>query len=294
MDNPEDLVSVVIPVYNSEKFLKESIESALNQTYPNIEIIAVNDGSTDGSPDILEKYKDRITIINQKNLGLAKAVNAAIDAMSGRWLKWFSPDDILYPNAVETLVEEARKLPENTILYSDWGMIDENGKKLRDFHESNYNDLDNFEFNVRLLDGQQINVNTCIVPASILEGCRPRQLEDTTAVDYDFFLRAGILHGANFKIVEKSLVKYRIHSGQTSHKKIARSLRYLKQVREEVMSGLDVSTQKRYGDLLQKYSEQKGLVRKTMETGLSVLSRLPDSVSDKALVFYLNKIRSRR
>jgi len=61
------LVSVVIPVYNSEKFLAECIESVLNQTYKNIEIIAINDGSTDDSLKILETYSDKITIISQKN-----------------------------------------------------------------------------------------------------------------------------------------------------------------------------------------------------------------------------------
>ncbi len=61
------LVSVVIPVYNSEKFLNQCIESVLNQTYKNIEIIAINDGSTDDSLKILETYSDKITIISQKN-----------------------------------------------------------------------------------------------------------------------------------------------------------------------------------------------------------------------------------
>ena len=134
-------VSVIIPIYNSEKFLKESIESVIHQTYPDIEIIAVNDGSTDNSLDILKQYEDKITIIDQKNIGLAGAVNVGIKKMSGHWLKWLSPDDVLLQNAIEILVSNAQKLPENTILYSNWELIDENGKKLRDFHESNFNNL---------------------------------------------------------------------------------------------------------------------------------------------------------
>lgn len=78
MKDSNDLVSVVIPVYNSEKFLKESIESILNQTYENIQIIAVEDGSTDNSGKILEQYHDRICIISQSNQGLASAINSGI------------------------------------------------------------------------------------------------------------------------------------------------------------------------------------------------------------------------
>ena len=82
-----DLVSVVIPVYNSEKFLEECLDSILAQTYQNIEVIVVDDGSTDASPDILERYSDKINIISQKNQGLASALNLGISEMKGNWLK---------------------------------------------------------------------------------------------------------------------------------------------------------------------------------------------------------------
>jgi len=72
----DELVSVVIPVYNSEKFLSESIESVLNQTYKNLEIIAVDDGSTDSSPEILKKYSKKITVLTQPNHGLSSAKTA--------------------------------------------------------------------------------------------------------------------------------------------------------------------------------------------------------------------------
>lgn len=67
-------------------------------------------------------------------------------------------------------------------------MIDENGSFLRNFSESNYNDLSTFDFNVRLLDGQQINVNTTLIPYSLLEKCPiNKNLQDPAAIDYDFF-----------------------------------------------------------------------------------------------------------
>ena len=74
----ENKVSVVIPVYNSAKFLSESIESVLSQTYQNIEIIAIDDGSTDQSVEILEQYSDKIKFLTQPNQGLSFALNNAL------------------------------------------------------------------------------------------------------------------------------------------------------------------------------------------------------------------------
>src|SRR2546428_1497219 len=96
-------VSIIIPVYNAEKYLDKCINSAINQTYPDIEIIAVNDGSTDRSLDILKKYSDKIKIISKENGGLASARNAGFKGARGEWIKPLDADDILYPNAVEEL-----------------------------------------------------------------------------------------------------------------------------------------------------------------------------------------------
>ena len=89
--------------------------------------------------------------------------------MKGIWFKWFSPDDVMYSNTIETLIDEVKNHPENTIIYSNWNIIDEAGNTLREFHESNYNELSEFDFNVRLLDGQQINVNTTLIPATLFK-----------------------------------------------------------------------------------------------------------------------------
>ena len=128
-----ELVSVIIPVYNAAPFLKDSIESVINQTYSNIEIICINDGSTDNSLEILKSFSDKITIISQENQGLASALNVGIKKMKGKWFKWFSPDDVMYPHTIETLINSAKNVPPNTILYSNWEIIDEKGNNLRDF-----------------------------------------------------------------------------------------------------------------------------------------------------------------
>ena len=147
-----NLVSVVIPVYNSEKYVEECIDSILNQTYDNIEIIVVDDGSEDSSLEILENFSDKIKIFSQENQGLASSLNLGISKINGNWLKWFSPDDVMYPKTIETLVNAAKQYSEDTILYSNWNIIDDTGNTLREFHESNYNKLSPFEYTVRLLD----------------------------------------------------------------------------------------------------------------------------------------------
>ena len=289
-----DLVSVVIPVYNSEKFLVQCLDSVLNQTYKHIEIITVNDGSSDDSLKILNLYSEKIKIISQENQGLNHALSAGVDAMHGKWLKWFSPDDVMYPNAIETLVSMGNNL-KNTILYSNWNIIDESGKLVRNFSESNYNHLDNSEFVVRLLDGQQINVNTTLIPKEIVTDLKFRNLDDYVLIDYDFFLRAALLAKTKFYLIEKPLIKYRIHQNQFSHKNILHSLKNLDKIKIEILSNLDDQTRNFYFNKLETYKKEKPISKKFLDLGLkSMSSLLPAKITDKILIYYLNKIRSNR
>ena len=289
-----DLVSVVIPVYNSEKFLEECLDSILTQTYQNIEIIAVDDGSTDSSPDILERYSDKINIISQKNQGLASALNLGISKMKGSWFKWFSPDDVMYSNTIETLIDEAKNHPDNTIIYSNWNIIDDTGNILREFHESNYNELSEFDFNLRLLDGQQINVNTTLIPAIFLKKYGIRELDEPVAIDYDFFLRSALLHDVRFHLISQPLVKYRIHSDQLSHKNISKTLNYISEIKDEILMKLDEPLRIKYNHGLEQYKKTKPTKTKTLEFGMKLLSSVPTWVSDRVLMLYLNKIRHNR
>ena len=289
-----DLVSVVIPVYNSGKFLEECLDSILAQTYQNIEIIAVDDGSTDSSPDILERYSDKISIISQKNQGLAYALNLGISKMKGKWFKWFSPDDVMYSNTIEILIGEAKNHPDNTILYSNWNIIDDTGHTLREFHESNYNELSEFDFNLRLLDGQQINVNTTLIPAIFLKKYGIRELDEPVAIDYDFFLRSALLHDVRFHLISQPLVKYRIHSDQLSHKNISKTLNYISEIKDEILMKLDEPLRIKYNHGLEQYKKTKPTKTKTLEFGMKLLSSVPTWVSDRVLMLYLNKIRHNR
>ena len=101
-------VSVIIPVYNVDLYLREALDSVINQTYEDLEIIVINDGSTDNSGKICNEYalKDsRIRVIHQKNKGISAARNTGLDAMSGELVVFLDPDDAYLPEYVKTLVE---------------------------------------------------------------------------------------------------------------------------------------------------------------------------------------------
>ena len=101
-------VSVVIPIYNAEKYIEKTLGSVINQTYKNLEIILVNDGSTDNSLNICQKIKDvdnRIQIINQSNKGVSEARNAGKMIATGEYIIFIDSDDILLDNMIETLVK---------------------------------------------------------------------------------------------------------------------------------------------------------------------------------------------
>ena len=102
------LVSVIVPVFNVAPYLKEALESIINQTYRKLEIIVINDGSTDGSREICDKYAEqdsRIHVIHQENRGLSVARNTGLDQSTGEVIAFLDPDDAFCPNMIEKLLE---------------------------------------------------------------------------------------------------------------------------------------------------------------------------------------------
>lgn len=105
-------ISVIVPIYNSEKFLCKCIDSLLNQTYPNIEVILVDDGSTDSSPQICDNYAEsdgRVTVIHQKNARIGAARNRGLEAAHGDYITFIDSDDYLELNTYETCVDIIRR-----------------------------------------------------------------------------------------------------------------------------------------------------------------------------------------
>ena len=126
-------VSVVIPVYNVGKQLEKCLDSAVAQTFPDIEIIVVNDGSTDNSPEIIARYADkdsRIVVIDKSNEGLAYARKSGIEAAQGEYIQHLDGDDFLEPDAIELLYNKAIEEEADMVVFPFWfDYVDEKKKR---------------------------------------------------------------------------------------------------------------------------------------------------------------------
>lgn len=128
-ENP--LVSVIIPAYNVEKYIGECLESVRNQTYQNLEIIFVDNNSSDSTLEIAERYalKDsRIRILSEPVIGISEARNRGIDSAYGEWVLWVDADDYVIPEAVETLLERAYKDNVSVCCGTYYALLTKNGK----------------------------------------------------------------------------------------------------------------------------------------------------------------------
>lgn len=286
------LVSIVIPVYNTEKFVKECIESALNQTYRQIEVIVVNDGSTDNSLEIIKKFSNQIKVISKVNGGTASALNLGIKEMKGDWFKWLSADDLLYPNSIQELVDEAKKLDNmtNYIIYSNYDIIDSNGKILRQFIEPNYNSKSSFELNTILLDHYIGNATTSLIHKSAFERFGMFNENVGFAEDYELWLRFCVLYECRLHLVPKILGKYRIHNTQLTAKKIDKALNNASEIREFILNQLDKEKSEKYSAALKKFKNTKPFFVRVRHSIRNIMFKiLPKSTSDKILQEYLKR-----
>ena len=125
-NNP--LISIIIPVHNGEKYIKESIDSCLTQTYKNLEIIIVDDKSEDNTLNILKNYGNRITVIPvEKQNGLGNVINIGIRKSKGKYIARMDADDIMYPTRIEKQVEYLESHTNCVAIGGQIDIIDENG-----------------------------------------------------------------------------------------------------------------------------------------------------------------------
>jgi glycosyltransferase involved in cell wall biosynthesis len=203
-----DAVSVVIPVYNAEPYLEDTLKSVFAQTYPHIEIIAVDDGSSDRSVEILERYSGRVVLVRQKNSGPAVARNRGVREARGKWIAFLDADDLWAPTKIQRQLDaRGHRLWSYTDSIFMGGVND--GRKDSDLNE---------KYQGRVLE-MLVRNNFLCVSSVLIE--REAHLDAggfseslQSIEDWELWIRLASAHEIAY--VNEPLVRYRVHSGSAS------------------------------------------------------------------------------
>ncbi len=198
-NNP--LVSIIIPVYNGANYLSEAIDSAIRQTYKNIEIIVINDGSIDQTESIALSYKDLIKYYRKENGGVASALNFGIQKMHGSYFSWLSHDDLYTSDKIEKQIKEISKYSADTILYSNYGVFHNNPA---DFYLVNLSNVNNFRYWITIKN--ILHGCTLLIPKAAFDrhGLFDTTLKTTQDYDMWFKLDYKFIHIPNMLVLARS------------------------------------------------------------------------------------------
>lgn len=203
------LVSVCIPCYNASRFIEKTLRSVLEQSCPRVEIVVVDDGSTDGSPDIVRSLLgNRGTVTVQRNAGSGPARNAALQLAKGEFVMFLDADDFLAPNALETLVSG---IGDNDFVFSDGFSVSENGDLLHGFRQD-----------CPVADPVMSIIQKAPYPGSTLIRRRSIRVlwnDRYTSGDEFYFFAMQVVHGCRFGHIPQKLYYYRQHES-TSRKSV--------------------------------------------------------------------------
>ena len=206
-----DLVSIVLPVYNGEKYLASAIDSILAQSYKNWELIIVNDCSTDGSAEIMEQYAEkdkRIRVIhNKENLKLPRSLNVGFSQAKGVYYTWTSDDNLLKPEMLDTLVDAMKKDSSLALVYSNHTRIDEDGMEIGLYEVKEPEGL---------FSGNSVG-SSFLYRAQIAKQIGEYDASLFLAEDYDYWMRIFI--EAPIKKIPVDLYYYRRHGGSLTETK---------------------------------------------------------------------------
>ena len=212
----QPLVSIVIPVYNGSKYMREAIDSALAQTYPNIEVLVINDGSKDSGAthEIALSYGDKIRYFVKENGGVSTALNMGIRHMRGEYFSWLSHDDVYYPYKIEKCIAAIKDCPDR-IVYSDYETIDGNGKLVYTENFRKFFRFADFEYGLFPIMNGAANGCTMLIPCSNFDNYGMFDETERTTQDYSLFFK--MFRGQRLVYINKPLTKYRSHSSQQTH-----------------------------------------------------------------------------
>ena len=169
------LVSILIPAYNSQEWIKETIESALAQTWTSKEVIVVDDGSTDQTLEIARRYASKhVRVVTQPNQGAAVARNTAFSLAQGDYIQWLDADDVLDPYKVENQARMVDGMSKRTLLSGAWGYFMYRTSKAQFTPTSLWNDLSPVEWLVRKVgDNLHMQTDSWLVSRELSEAAGP-------------------------------------------------------------------------------------------------------------------------
>ncbi|MCR6720341.1 MAG: glycosyltransferase [Chitinophagaceae bacterium] len=214
MPEQSPLVSIIMPVYNGEAFLQEAINSVLKQTYTNWELLVINDGSTDGSRDVVLANTDpRVRLIdNEQNMGIIHTRNRGIDLASGKYIAWLDADDIALPTRIEKQVRFLEKYPDCGAVATIFQQLTTDGTlgKVYEFPTGRK------EVKTHLLIENCICNSSTMLPATLMKNSKYLH-EFEVAEDYELWDRVSSSH--YICIIPEILTHYRVHGNNVSIKK---------------------------------------------------------------------------
>lgn len=200
-------ISVIIPTYNSADYISKAVDSVLNQTHQDFEIIIIDDGSTDNTQQVIESYNDnRIIYIKQKNAGPAEARNNGLKRAKGEYVAFLDADDKWVPDKLQLQIEAFKLNPSVSMVYSKLEILNKNNET------DEIHSFKNYPNNLELLKYLVFN-HIAIVPAVMIKKSYIDQVgffnpELYTGEDWDFWLR--LASKSNFYYIDKTLVlRYR-------------------------------------------------------------------------------------
>lgn len=217
-----DLVSIIIPAYNASNYLAEAIHSALKQTYKNIEIIVVNDGSPDdgATKRVAESFGDKIRYFEKQNGGCASALNYGIQQMKGSWFSWLSHDDLYLPSKIEellTLVDRYSLNPDTTVLGCNDLIMGPSGKTSANLFNNTTGVMTPSQAFGETLNKKTFNGCGLLIPKNILDSVGGFRTDYKHLLDRELWMRIAA-QGYGFCYADDALVVSRVHNQQITVK----------------------------------------------------------------------------
>lgn len=215
--NDYPVISVIMPVYNTEKYLGQSIESILNQTYTNFEFLIFDDGSTDSSPDIIRKYAQLdqriIPFFSNENIGYVEHLNTGIKQARGEFIARMDSDDIALLHRFDTQLKYLNEHPNIDIVGSGAILINEEGRELRISHQ----ETDSILLKWALFFYNPFYHPSLLIRKSYFSIAGMYDVKMQPAEDRDMWLRGWFT--SKFANIHQPLIKYRVHPKSTSVEK---------------------------------------------------------------------------